>query len=382
MDNGRNQRGEEPGGVRPTGQVEIAAAERRRPSITSRLVTSIWAICLLVGPSAPAQGAVFGGDDRKPYEKASPAERATLLNAIGGISCFDGTWGSGFLVDITEYVEGEPNFYVIATTAQVLYDEAGNVRGRCAYVPASAPGHYFEIGDRLAGTTRPKGADSDNWAFARIEHLSGPHVPLRIAFGNTYDFGPSYHLELEVAGFVEAWGEVAVTSECSLDDKSRYPALWKQGFGLAHMIIHDCDFMRSARGGPLSIRDRGELLVIAVNAGDTRSEKQTRLYGVPYDPQRGFYNFSRRFDKELEQRLIAFVSRFAPVKHPSLAMQAQSELVREVQSNLNRIGYDAGTVDGVLGRKTREAIQAFQVTLGITPTGRVSEELLLLLRSK
>ncbi len=41
--------------------------------------------------------------------------------------------------------------------------------GRCAFLPASAPGHYFEVGDRLAGTTRPRRVDGDNWAYARID---------------------------------------------------------------------------------------------------------------------------------------------------------------------------------------------------------------------
>ncbi len=85
---------------------------------------------------------------------------------------------------------------------------------------------------------------------------------------------------------------------------------------MAYMIVHDCDFMGSAVGGPLAIRGRGELLVIAVNAGDTRAEKAGRLYGVPYDLRRGFYNYSRRFDKELEQRLIAFFGCQIPGKPP------------------------------------------------------------------
>ena len=63
-------------------------------------------------------------------------------------------------------------------------------------------------------------------------------------------------------------------------------------------------------------------------------------------------------------------------------MRARSDLIANVQSQLARLGYDPGPLDGLAGRKTREAVRAFQAALGITPTGRISEELLLLLRTK
>ena len=130
------------------------------------------------------------------------------------------------------------------------------------------------------------------------------------------------------------------------------------------------------------IRGLGEFRVIAVNAGDGGGTKYKRLYGIPYDPQRSFHNYSRRFDSELEEKLIAFISRFAHVKSPSPTVAARTELVTKIQDNLNRLGYDAGPSDGLMGRRTRDAVRAFQTTLGITPTGRVSEELVLLLESK
>ena len=145
------------------------------------------------------------------------------------------------------------------------------------------------------------------------------------------------------------------------------------------MIIHDCDFVGAAEGGPLVLRDADGVHVIAINAGDSSEKRFPRLTAVPYDPKRNFYNFSRRFDLELEQKLVAFVSRFGHLKNPPQAIKARSELIHKVQSNLGRLGYDAGPVDGFLGDKTRDAIKAFQTSLGITPTGRVSEEPLLLL---
>jgi lytic murein transglycosylase len=53
---------------------------------------------------------------------------------------------------------------------------------------------------------------------------------------------------------------------------------------------------------------------------------------------------------------------------------------REVQILLNRAGYDVGTPDGVIGRRTEAAIRAFQSTRGLPVDGRPSPTLLAALR--
>ena len=50
--------------------------------------------------------------------------------------------------------------------------------------------------------------------------------------------------------------------------------------------------------------------------------------------------------------------------------------VLAVQRRLNELGYNSGTPDGLFGKKTRAAIQAFQRDNGITADGVVSQELL------
>jgi lytic murein transglycosylase len=53
---------------------------------------------------------------------------------------------------------------------------------------------------------------------------------------------------------------------------------------------------------------------------------------------------------------------------------------RELQRRLNAAGFEAGTPDGVIGRRTEAAIRAFQQARGLTVTGTASPELLALLR--
>lgn len=42
-----------------------------------------------------------------------------------------------------------------------------------------------------------------------------------------------------------------------------------------------------------------------------------------------------------------------------------------VQSRLNNLGFNCGRVDGVLNPETKEALQAFQVSVGLPPTGEL-----------
>lgn len=51
-----------------------------------------------------------------------------------------------------------------------------------------------------------------------------------------------------------------------------------------------------------------------------------------------------------------------------------SPKVRQTQSALNTLGYDAGPADGVYGRKTAQAVERYQSTIGETVTGALTGE--------
>ncbi|GED21333.1 lytic murein transglycosylase [Halomonas halmophila] len=55
--------------------------------------------------------------------------------------------------------------------------------------------------------------------------------------------------------------------------------------------------------------------------------------------------------------------------------------VRDMQHLLNERGYNAGTVDGILGPNTRRGLRAFQRDIGVTPDGFATQALLERLRS-
>jgi len=54
---------------------------------------------------------------------------------------------------------------------------------------------------------------------------------------------------------------------------------------------------------------------------------------------------------------------------------ANSSAVSRIQSGLTQLGYNPGPVDGVMGSKTRSAIEAYQRDHGLLVDGRPSAEL-------
>ncbi|NAW35799.1 hypothetical protein GRB96_15435 [Halomonas alimentaria] len=63
------------------------------------------------------------------------------------------------------------------------------------------------------------------------------------------------------------------------------------------------------------------------------------------------------------------------------ATHESKETIARVQDMLNRLGYSAGPVDGLMGRKTAGAIRAFQSDRGLDPSGQPSASLVLSLQA-
>ena len=61
------------------------------------------------------------------------------------------------------------------------------------------------------------------------------------------------------------------------------------------------------------------------------------------------------------------------------AVQAQPVELRDIQAALDEMGYDPGPVDGVWGKRTEAALNAFQIKNGFQPSREVCEEQLVLL---
>ena len=89
-----------------------------RPAGLLGLAAGLGLIALLL--ALPVRAAVFWLDDRVTYAEATDEQRQFLLDATGAIECMDGTVGTGFMVDISEYVEGTPRLGIIATAMAII----------------------------------------------------------------------------------------------------------------------------------------------------------------------------------------------------------------------------------------------------------------------
>ena len=78
------------------------------------------------------------------------------------------------------------------------------------------------------------------------------------------------------------------------------------------------------------------------------------------------------------------------MKHDSTAVSSKSstatqkwskEQIKEAQAGLAKAGYFKGTPNGVYGKKTRNAVKAYQKANKLPATGRLSDSLLTRLRS-
>jgi len=75
--------------------------------------------------------------------------------------------------------------------------------------------------------------------------------------------------------------------------------------------------------------------------------------------------------RESQRPRTTTTTRTAPRQTTANTAQRQSN--RDVQASLNYFGFNAGTVDGVFGRNTRTAISGYQIHMGYTPTGQLTQ---------
>lgn len=125
------------------------------------------------------------------------------------------------------------------------------------------------------------------------------------------------------------------------------------------------------RGDPLVFRIQGALIDLGYDPGerDGDSGSRTRDAVRRFEAEHGFGR-SGRLDERTLRRLRDALESGKPA----------ASVVREIQTHLRRLGYSPGTADGRPGPRTAHAVEAFQRTRGLAVDGRLSLDLLHLLR--
>jgi len=80
-----------------------------------------------------------------------------------------------------------------------------------------------------------------------------------------------------------------------------------------------------------------------------------------------------RLERQLEQERVKRTSaeRKPTVDKTAKQTQAEKEYIKKVQRALRNAGFDAGSVDGKLGKRTKAAIIEFQTANDLKPDGKV-----------
>lgn len=115
----------------------------------------------------------------------------------------------------------------------------------------------------------------------------------------------------------------------------------------------------------------------AADARDSLAERMS--VGQIAEAQRAARGWQPDTQQEAQQDDTAS-EQATPPSRPDIETLSDRQGIAEIQRELNRLGYDAGPVDGAMGSRTRNAIRQYQADSGIARNGRASADLLKRLR--
>jgi localization factor PodJL len=124
-------------------------------------------------------------------------------------------------------------------------------------------------------------------------------------------------------------------------------------------------------GIPKDLPGAYQWFALAAKGGDAEAARRQELVKLQLDPASL---------AEADKAVAAWTAKEAPqeaneVDEPEEwgdASAANASLVTRAQSLLNKLGYDAGAPDGLMGGRTREAIRSFQRNNGLEETGKIT----------
>jgi localization factor PodJL len=138
-------------------------------------------------------------------------------------------------------------------------------------------------------------------------------------------------------------------------------------------------------GVPQSMGDSFKWFSIAAKSGDKDSAKARDDVARSLDA-----DTVAKLTQEVEAfkpQTVDLVANYAPIGTWAKSFDpgetiATKDIVLSVQKALNRLGYDIGTPDGIAGKKTSDAIKAFEKATGMSEVGQINPRLLAVLGSQ
>lgn len=324
--------------------------------------------------------AIFGNDDRRP----TPKKFKRLRNSIGLLfNNQTSTACSAFCVDKN----------VIATASHCLFKINAKQRPKFSqflfarrydalqdYAPIEG-GRSGAAQNIMAGSmhlsVRPPIDATGDWAFVRLAKpickksvlpiRSLPANDLMKAALNRNIFQLAYHRDY-------ANWQLAYSKPCQIrrDYKSAKWQTIRSDFSHAEqLILHNCDTGGASSGSPILLNSPSGVSVVGINVGTYIQSNALVQNG----------KVTRRFKATTVANTAvsatAFANKLAIFR--SAKILSSAEEIRRLQTELRRLSLYTDKIDGAYGRRTRNAIVAFERASGLPITGLASQNILRLI---
>lgn len=253
------------------------------------------------------------------------------------------------------------------------------------------PRAMYEIASRYAEGRGLK-ASPDLAAQWYIHAAELGYAPAQYRAGNLYEKGigverdaakaKAWYLKAAEQGNASAMHNLAVLMAMGADGKAdnQGAARWFQE--AADLGVKDSQFnlgILSAKGAgvPQNLEESYKWFSLVADSGDRdaaskRDEIAKALRPEQLEKAKGAAKLWKPRPLDPEANSIDLPAEWTDAKAVNVDMK---QAVANIQTILNKNGYDAGPADGVMGGKTKNAIVAFQKDNGMDPSGQVNEQL-------
>jgi localization factor PodJL len=281
-----------------------------------------------------------------------------------------------------------PNATPIPQSLPLPPDELGPLSLRQAAAEGDARAQHAIALRYAKGVGAPQDlAEAARW----LERAAGAGLaPAQYRLGAMYERGQGVAKDLGRArswyqaaaekGNVKAMHNLAVSLSGRETGEPDYglAAKWyteAAAYGLADSQFNLGILAEHGLGMPKNLAEAYRWFALAAALGDAEAGKRSELIRLKLDPASL---------AAAEQAMAAWTAKAPPPEAnevPELEEWADSSaspntsLVSRAQTLLNQLGYDAGTPDGLMGGRTREAIKSFERKNGLEESGRVTAPL-------
>lgn len=267
-------------------------------------------------------------------------------------------------------------------------------------VAANDPKAFFEVANRYTEGRGVEASPEDAAAwYARS--AEGGFAAGQYRYGNLLEKGIGVERNLEAAktwyqlaaqqGNASAMHNLAVLFATGADGVTDNTSAVRWFMEAAELGVKDSQFnlgILAAKGVGMSqdLEESYKWFAVAARNGDKdaaqkRDEVAKAMRPEQLDRARAKADLWKPRTPDLEANTPSIPEAWT-VSTETTASVDMTKAVRNIQLILNKNGFDAGTADGIMGEKTKQAIRAFQEANGLPATGEVDNALITRLLEK